>query len=133
MFNRNAEAHFANAPSVDIPRSKFDRSCNHKTTIDAGKLYPVYTDCTIMPGDTVKMSMSELIRMTTPITPVMDNATAEIFWFFVPYRLVWDNFKQFMGENTEGPWTQQTDYEIPQIMSPATSPLDVSPVNREQG
>lgn len=133
MFNRNAEAHFANAPSVDIPRSKFDRSCNHKTTIDAGKLYPVYTDCTIMPGDTVKMSMSELIRMTTPITPVMDNATAEIFWFFVPYRLVWDHFKQFMGENTEGPWTQTTDYEIPQISSPATTPLDVSPVNNESG
>lgn len=133
MFNRNAEAHFADAPSIDIPRSKFDRSFNHKTTIDAGKLYPLYCDLTIMPGDTVKMSMSELIRMTTPITPVMDNCQADFFWFFVPYRLIWDDFKQFMGENTEGPWTQLKDYEVPQIYSPTPSTLDVSPKGRDIG
>ena len=60
---------------------------------------------------------SEVIRMATPICPVMDNAFADIYFFFVPYRLVWDHFKRFMGENDTAPWKQTTEYTIPQVIN----------------
>lgn len=118
-MNRNTESHFANNPTIDISRSKFDRSFTHKTTFNTGDIIPVFCDTTIMPGDTVKMRMSDVVRMATPIAPVMDNANLDTYFFFVPYRLVWDHFKSFMGENETAPWIQQIEYEIPQIEAPA--------------
>ena len=117
-MNRNTNSHFANTPTVNIGRSKFDRSFTHKTTFNTGDLIPFFIDTTIMPGDTVKMSTSEVVRMMTPIAPVMDNANLDTYFFFVPYRLLWEHFKEFFGENDETPWTQQTEYEIPQIIAP---------------
>lgn len=118
-MNRNTESHFSNTPTVDIPRSKMDRSFTHKTTFNAGELIPFYCDCTIMPGDTVKMNTASVVRMMTPIAPVMDNANMDTYFFFVPYRLIWEHFKEFMGENDTAPWKQTTEYEIPQIVAPA--------------
>ena len=118
-MNRNTESHFANNPTIDISRSKFDRSFTHKTTFNTGDIIPIYVDTTIMPGDTVKMRMSQVVRMATPIAPVMDNCNMDTYFFFVPYRLIWDHFKAFMGENETAPWTQTTEYEIPQIQAPS--------------
>lgn len=117
-MNRNTESHFANTPTISIDRSKFDRSFDHKTTFNTGDLIPIFCDGTIMPGDTVKMRMSEVVRMMTPIAPVMDNANLDIYWFFVPYRLIWEHFKAFFGENETAPWIQNVEYEIPQIVAP---------------
>lgn len=117
-MNRNTEMHFSQVPSIEISRSKFDRSFDHKTTFSCGSLIPVYVDTTIMPGDTVKMRMSEVVRMMTPIAPVMDNAYLDTYFFFVPKRLIWEHFKRFMGENDTAPWTQTTEYTEPQITAP---------------
>lgn len=115
-MNRETQAHFAQIPSMDISRSKFDRSFIHKSSCNVGELVPVYLDCDIVPGDTVTMRVADLIRMTTPITPVMDELKVDFYFFFVPNRLVWDNFKKFMGENDTAPWIQTTDYSIPQVI-----------------
>lgn len=117
-MNRNTESHFATVPTLNIRRSKFKRPHDHKSTFNVGELVPIYYDGTIMPGDSVKMRMSEVIRMMTPITPVMDMMYADTYFFFVPYRLVWDHFKQFWGENDTAPWTQQNEYKIPKIKAP---------------
>lgn len=114
-MNRNTQAHFAELPTVNIGRSKFDRSFTHKTTFNTGELVPVYVDMDIIPGDTVKMRQAELIRMTTPIAPVMDNCFADFYWFFVPNRLVFTQWPKLMGENDTAPWTQTTEYKIPQL------------------
>lgn len=117
-MNRNSQAHFATTPTVDISRSKFDRSFTHKTTFNAGDLIPFYVDSNILPGDTVKMNTAMVVRMMTPITPVMDNADIDTYFFFVPNRLVWEHWAEFMGENKTAPWTQTTPYEIPQVTAP---------------
>lgn len=83
--------------------------------MNAADLVPIYVDPDIVPGDTVTMRMSELVRMTTPIVPIMDELSMDIYFFFVPNRLVWDHFKRFMGENDTAPWTQKTEYQVPQI------------------
>lgn len=117
-MNRETNAHFSNTPTVDIARSKFDRSFDLKTTMNAADLVPVFFDGSIMPGDTIKMDMAQVVRMMTPIAPVMDNANMDIMFYFVPYRLIWDHLPNFFGENDTAPWKQTIQYEIPQIEAP---------------
>lgn len=118
-MNRNTQQHFANTPTVNIGRSKFDRSYTHKTTFNAGDLIPFYVDTNITPGDTVKMNTAHVVRMMTPVAPVMDNANLDTYFFFVPYRLIWEHWEEFMGENKTEPWYQPIEYEIPQITPPS--------------
>ena len=118
-MNRNTESHFSINPiNLDIQRSKFVRPSTHKTTFNAGNLIPIYVD-EVLPGDTFKMRMSSVIRMSTPIYPVMDNANMDVYFFFVPNRLVWEHWKEFFGENNTTHWEQPIEYEIPQITAPA--------------
>lgn len=96
--NRSVNPHsFAMIPRADIPRASFDRQFTHKTTFDAGQLIPIYVD-EVLPGDTFKLRMTAFARLSTPLFPVMDNMKLSSFFFFVPNRLVWDNWVKFMGE-----------------------------------
>lgn len=119
-MNRNTQAHFAETPSLNMSRSKFDRSFTHKTTFNTGDIIPFFL-CDIIPGDTMKMNTSQVVRMMTPVAPVMDNANLDTYFFFVPNRLIWEHWQEFMGENKTAPWIQQTEYQIPQIEAPATT------------
>lgn len=113
-MNRNNEAHFNQIPQTHISRSRFKRDQNVKLTFDAGKLIPFYVD-EVLPGDTFSVDTAGLVRMTTPIFPVMDNAYLDVYYFFVPNRIVWEHWKEFMGENTTGAWEQKTEYSVPQL------------------
>lgn len=117
-MNRETESHFSYLPTLEINRSSFKRPSTHKTSWNASDLIPIYVDSDILPGDTIKMNMASLIRMQTPIFPVMDNAYCDIYFFFVPHRIVWDHWKEFWGENNVTAWEQQVEYTIPQIEAP---------------
>lgn len=104
--------HFAGVPSAEIPRSVFDRSHGHKTTFDHGQLVPVYLD-EIVPGDTFDMKSTAFVRLATPLKPIMDNIYLDIHYFFVPNRLLWDKWPEFMGER-KNPTDDNTDLVIPQ-------------------
>ena len=115
--NRSVDPHrFAMIPQADIPRAAFDRQFTHKTTFDAGYLIPVYVD-EVLPGDTFNLKMTAFARLSTPIFPVMDNMYLDSFFFFVPNRLIWDNWQKFMGEQIDP--GDSTDYLVPQQVSPA--------------
>lgn len=129
-MNRNSNSHFAQAPQVDIQRSTFDRSSGHKTTFNAGKLVPIYVD-EVLPGDTFEMKTSTIIRGSTPIFPVMDNANLDIYYFYVPNRLLWDHWKEFNGENTTSKWEQTVEYSIPQMAPPLAN--NSTPAGWEKG
>ena len=129
-MNRNSNSRFAQAPQVDIQRSTFDRSSGHKTTFNAGKLVPIYVD-EVLPGDTFEMKTSAIIRGSTPIFPVMDNANLDIYFFYVPNRLVWNHWKEFNGENTTSKWEQTVEYSIPQMAPPLAN--DSTPAGWEKG
>lgn len=129
-MNRNSNSRFAQAPQVDIQRSTFDRSSGHKTTFNAGKLVPIYVD-EVLPGDTFEMKTSAIIRGSTPIFPVMDNANLDIYFFYVPNRLVWDHWKEFNGENTTNKWEQTVEYSIPQMAPPLAN--NSTPAGWEKG
>lgn len=113
-MNRNKNIFAYNQVWLDMPRSRFPRYNDHKTTMNASYLYPIYIEETL-PGDTVKMEMSQLVREMTPIFPVMDQAYIDIMFFHVPNRLIWDHWKEFMGENRTSYWAQEQEYKIPTI------------------
>lgn len=115
--NRSVDPHrFAMIPKADIPRASFDREFTHKTTFDAGYLIPVFVD-EVLPGDTFNLRMTAFARLSTPLFPVMDNMKLSSFFFFVPNRLVWNNWKRFMGEQ-DNP-ADSISYVVPQQVSPA--------------
>lgn len=113
MSRRRTEHNFSRIPPLDVPRSKFDRSHTYKTTFDAGRLIPFYID-EVYPGDTFTARANLFCRMTTPIVPVMDNAYLDTFYFFVPYRLIWQHWREFNGENLLA-GIQSTEYAVPQV------------------
>ena len=102
---------FSEVPQVGVPRSTFERSHGYKTTLDCGFLVPVLLD-EVLPGDTYQVNMAAFARLATPIYPIMDNMRMESFFFFVPTRLVWDNWQKFCGERTTP--NASIDYLVPQ-------------------
>lgn len=120
-MNRNVESHFAmNPTSIDMSRSTFDRSHSLKTSFNAGDIVPFYID-EVLPGDTFSIKTSKVVRMPSLVTPIMDNIYLDTYYFFVPNRLVWEHWREFNGENTKSAWIPTTQYEVPQITSPATT------------
>jgi hypothetical protein len=113
--NKSVSTHtFAMVPKADIPRSSFDTQYAHKTTFDAGYLVPIYCD-EVLPGDTHRVKMTAFARLATPLFPVMDNLHLDTFFFFVPNRLVWDNWVKFMGEQANP--GDSISYVVPTITS----------------
>jgi len=117
MTNSVMAHQFSRVPKAEIPRSSFDRSHGHKTTIDSGFLYPIFVD-EALPGDTFTLNAHIFGRLSTPIHPIMDNMYLDTFFFAVPYRLVWDNWQKFNGEQRNP--TDSTDYTIPTTSVNAT-------------
>jgi hypothetical protein len=115
--NRNSEYNFAQNPQVGVSRSRFQRNSDNKTTFNTGELIPIYLD-EVLPGDTHQVDVACVMRMATPIFPVMDNAFCDFYFFFVPNRLLWEHWKEFMGENKETAWTPKTEYSVPQVTAP---------------
>jgi hypothetical protein len=109
---------FSQVPRAEIPRSTFDRSHGLKTTFDADWLIPIYVD-DVMPGDTFRMNANFMGRLSTPLHPIMDNMYLETFFFFVPYRLVWDDFKKFHGERANP--DDSIDYTVPTFSNPTVT------------
>ena len=84
---------FSVMPSVSISRSRFERTSQHKTSFNLGDLIPIYVD-EVLPGDTRSIDLAALVRMSTPIAPIMDNITMHLAAYFVPSRLVYENWEQ---------------------------------------
>lgn len=113
-MNRNNERHFNSVPQTHVSRTRFKRDQNILTTFDAGKLIPFYVD-EVLPGDTFNVKTAAIIRMTTPKYPVFDDAYIDFYYFYCPNRILWDDFKQFMGEVDEKPWMPTKTYQVPKI------------------
>lgn len=110
---RSVMAHqFSQIPRAEIQRSSFNRSHGYKTTFDSGYLVPFYID-EVLPGDTFNLKCTLFARLATPIVPFMDNMFMETFFFFVPNRLLWDNWQKFNGEQENS--GDSTDFLIPTI------------------
>lgn len=109
---------FSQIPRAQIQRSSFNRSHTYKTALDVNYLIPFYCD-EVLPGDTFNLNATLFGRLSTPVVPVLDNLYLDTFYFFVPTRLVWDNWQKFNGEQ-ENPG-DSTDYLVPTVACDGTS------------
>lgn len=116
-MNRNSEQHYAQVPHAEIRRAKFQRDFNLLTTMNEGDLVPIYLD-EVLPADTFKINLNALVRMATPLYPVMDNAYMDFYFFFVPARLLWIHFENLMGQNDSTFWAETTEYTTPVTTAP---------------
>lgn len=115
-MNRFVSQHrFAEIPKAEIPRSVFDRSFTTKTAFNSGLLIPVFFD-EVLPGDTFDVNASFFTRLATPVVPIMDNLWLDSFFFFVPYRLVWDHWTNMHGERKNP--QDSVDYICPTVTAP---------------
>lgn len=117
-MNRNTVSRFSLAPQVSIERSTLNRDCRKLASMNVGDCVPVFFD-EILPGDTFKLKTSKVVRMQTLKTPMLDDIQMDVMYFFVPSRLLWKHFPNFLGENTESAWIPETEYSIPQITAPS--------------
>lgn len=118
MANRNTESHFSQIPRANIRRARFKRDYSNTTTINEGEIVPIYVD-EVLPGDTISLTQNSLVRMATPIYPVMDNCYLDIYYFFCPNRLLWEHWENLMGQNDESYWAEKTEYSVPQLTAPS--------------
>ena len=117
-MNYESETMFTKQPNLKVTRTIIPMKHDLKLTFNAGQFVPI--DCQkVIPGDTFKYENSFVLRSSTPLVPVMDNAYVEVAHFFVPERLVWENAKKYRGENyADGEWEDVIEYEKPQIEAP---------------
>lgn len=118
-MSRNADSRFSlNPTNIDIRRSRFKRDSSVKFSFNVGRLIPFYVD-EVLPGDTFSVKTSKVVRLQTLITPMMDNLYLDTYWFFVPNRLVWGHWREFMGQNSASAWLPSVTYSIPQTLAPS--------------
>lgn len=113
-MNINAETFLSQNPQIDINRSRFDMSHDHKFTGNIGELIPIEVQ-EVLAGDTFEYKTHRVIRMMPLVTPPMDDIFLDEYWFYCPTRILWDHYKGFMGENLNGPYYPTTDYVVPQL------------------
>lgn len=113
---------FSRVPQANIQRSSFRRPHGHKTTFNAGELIPIFVD-EVLPGDTFNININSFGRLATPLFPLMSNIFINTYAFFVPNRLVWDNWERFQGaQDNPG---DSIDYLVPQITNQTVAAGDL--------
>lgn len=115
----SSSTYFSRIPkTLDVRRSSFPLSTDVTTTFDAGKLIPFMSFFEVLPGDTWNVDLSYAVRMATPIHPTFGDAFLDVYWFFCPNRILWDHWREFIGENRSGPWAPNVKYTVPQHTFP---------------
>jgi len=103
---------FAAVPQTELPRSSFNLSHGLKTSFDSDYLVPIMVQ-DIIPGDTWNVNLQHFVRLATPLHPIMDNLYIDTFFFFVPYRILWDNWEKFCGAQDDP--ADSISYTIPVV------------------
>lgn len=127
-MDKISKSRFNYAPTINKARTRFDLSHNVLTTLNTGELVPVLVE-PVYPGETFSLKTASLTRLETSIHQTMDNAYIEFAYFFVPNRIIWNDFDKFLGANDD-PWAQTTNYRIPKaILATGAGPLTVNPMS----
>lgn len=119
LGSRNNQHSFAAVPAPSVPRSSFDRSFTVKDTMDFDYLNPIFVE-EVLPGDTINLSLNTFVRLATQKVPILDNLWVDYYFFFVPNRIIWTNWKKFMGEQLNP--GDSISYTVPQMTIPAGGP-----------
>lgn len=84
-----------------MKRSKHSLSHYNLLTCDMGKLVPIAC-LEVLPGDSVQQSTSLLVRLSPQVAPVMHPVSVRVHHWFVPHRLVWSGWEDFITGGPDG-------------------------------
>lgn len=84
-----------------LGRNNFDLSFENKLTCQMGQLIPIVCQ-EVIPGDSFKMSSNILVRFNPMLAPLMHRVDVYTHFFFVPNRLVWDEWEDFVTGGDDG-------------------------------
>lgn len=114
--NMPSQHNFAAGPRADISRSNFNRSSSLNTAFSAGLIIPIWLD-EMLPGDTLNLSATLFCRQSNPVKVPVTGLHIDTFWFFVPKRLLWDNWERFNGAQDDP--GDSIAFTNPRILLPA--------------
>lgn len=113
-------------PIPHFPRARFNLSHSVTTSMDVGTLYPIDWQ-EVVPGDIFKCRAFDVSRVTSSfLKPVMDNLYLDVYHFFVPHRLVYDDFEKVFGNPNPSAYTDNELAEIPMVSGPAVQPGSIA-------
>lgn len=101
MSKRNV---FSRVGGLRPGRSVFDLSYEKKFTCDMAQLIPVMCD-EVVPGDLLKIANQAVIRFQPLVAPILHEINIYVHYFFVPYRLLWDEWEDFITGGVDGDLT----------------------------
>lgn len=114
MIGRNVNDSFAHSPTPHFPRSRFDMGIRKRLqTQGHGRLYPFFCRF-VYPGDTWQMDMTTFCRMDTSLRVPLDDIYLDTYWFFVPLRIIDENFPKVLGEGEPSDY-DDVDYNMPSL------------------
>ena len=82
-------------------KSKFDLSHTKKMSMKQGNLYPMLLQ-EIVPGDSFKVNSEVMLRLAPMIAPVMHRVNVYVHYFFVPNRILWNEWEDFVTGGEDG-------------------------------
>lgn len=92
---------FSQSPVNRVKKSHFNLSHDVKASFDLGNLVPVMC-AEVLPGDTMKHRLDVMIKLSPLLTPLMHEVDVKAFSFFVPTRILWNNWEQFIAGSESG-------------------------------
>jgi len=95
ILTKMANSLFQQAPMPNVPRNVFGLQHDRKMSFNIGELTP-FCVLDVLPGDSFNLSTQALFRFAPLISPVMHRVDVTLHWFFVPYRILWSNFEDFI-------------------------------------
>lgn len=114
MIKGNSVVQSKNYSDGKVSRTKVGRHFKWRSTFNSAYLIPFWCD-EVYPGQFKSVDLGELVRSITPLGPTMDNSFLDLFFFFVPNRLIWDHWEEFIAGYNKEAWTQDVVYQVPQI------------------
>lgn len=99
---------------TDPNYSRLDLSHLHRSSFDMGKIIPIDIQA-VMPGDSFDINVEHFIRTMPTIVPIMDNVDLKVNHFFVPYRILWEKFPEWLTMNDTHSLLGEQKPEIPKF------------------
>ncbi len=92
---------FSKIQATKPPSNSFDLSHDRKMSLVMGELVPMLAIETV-PGDKISMTTSQMLRLAPMLSPVMHQITLYTHFYFVPNRILWDNWGDFITGGEDG-------------------------------
>lgn len=105
-------------PQVRFKRNRFKYNQQHLTTMNTADLIPFFIQ-EVYPGESYKIHTDVLGRTSnTFLKSPMGNIIQDVNYFFVPHRLTWEHFEEFLGANKKTAWANTEVYSVPKLIVP---------------